>query len=211
MLVSAEDIKNMDQKFRALFVNSLSGFKSANLVGTQDNNGTTNLSIVSSVFHIGASPPLMGMIHRPETERSGHTIQNIRETGEYTLNHVNSLIIKQAHQTSAKYPKETSEFDAVGLSLEWSEQTKAPFVEESHIQLGLELREINHLEINGTYLIIGEITEVRLVDGIVGKDGFVDIEKASSVVVSSLDSYHVTEALGRLSYAKPDKPVTVIR
>ena len=36
-------------------------------------------------------------------------------------------------------------------------------------------------------------------------DGFIDLEKAGSVTVSGLDSYHVTKKLARLSYAKSDK------
>jgi len=40
----------MKQRQRAHFINSLSGFKSANLIGTQSNAGITNVSIVSSVI-----------------------------------------------------------------------------------------------------------------------------------------------------------------
>jgi len=34
------------------------------------------------------------------------------------------------------------------------------------------------------------------------EDGFVDIEAIDTVAVSGLDSYHVTERLARLAYAK---------
>jgi len=44
---------------------------------------------------------------------------------------------------------------------------------------------------------------VILPDDIVGEDGFVDIEKAETVAISGLDSYHETKRIARLSYAKP--------
>ncbi|HBF47730.1 MAG TPA: flavin oxidoreductase, partial [Shewanella frigidimarina] len=43
-----------------------------------------------------------------------HTFENIMQTGLYTINHVNQSIYEQAHQTSARYDKDESEFEATG-------------------------------------------------------------------------------------------------
>jgi hypothetical protein len=43
-------------------------------------------------------------------------LENILETNFYTINHINKSSYKKAHQTSARYPKEVSEFEAVGLT-----------------------------------------------------------------------------------------------
>ena len=59
--------------------------------------------------------------------------------------------------------------------------------------------------LNETSIIIGEIKWVKVDEGFVAEDGFVDLEKAGSVTASGLDSYHTTKKLARLSYAKPDK------
>ena len=59
VIISSEDIKNYKKFFRANFVNSLSGMKSANLIATKSSNGFDNLSIISSVIHIGANPALV--------------------------------------------------------------------------------------------------------------------------------------------------------
>ena len=92
------------------FINSLSGYKSANLVGTKSKTGQENLSIVSSVVHLGANPPLMGFVVRPHSKDSPrHTFENLESTSFFTLNHVNDKIIKESHQTSARYPREVSE------------------------------------------------------------------------------------------------------
>ena len=108
-------IDALEKHTRTHLINSLSGYKSANLIGTQDLQGNTNLSIVSSVIHLGAHPPLVGMIMRPHSVPR-HTFENILQSGVYTINQVNKSIYKQAHQTSARYDKEESEFDATGLT-----------------------------------------------------------------------------------------------
>ncbi|MFT6388340.1 MAG: hypothetical protein ACJAUP_001720 [Cellvibrionaceae bacterium] len=52
------DFNAMSDRFHVNFINSLSGFKSANLIGTVDSVQNTNLAIVSSVIHLCAKPPL---------------------------------------------------------------------------------------------------------------------------------------------------------
>ncbi|WP_431687574.1 flavin reductase family protein [Hahella sp. NBU794] len=206
MLINREDIEAMPHLYRVAFINSLSGFKSANLVGSVDREGRTNLSIVSSCTHIGAHPPLVAMIIRPHSVER-HTLENILATGHYTLNQVHEGIYRPSHQTSARYPKEVSEFTAVGLTEEWRDDFVAPYVKESKISLGMALREHHHLSINGTELVIGEILQVQLPSECLMQDGFVDIEKAETVALSGLDSYHRSQRLARLSYAKPDAPL----
>jgi len=205
MRISRDDINTMQQRYRAHFINCLSGFKSANLIGTADKNGNTNLAIVSSVIHLGANPPYVGMIIRPHTVPRG-TLENILETGYYTINHVHEDIHIQAHQTSARYDEDISEFEEVGLQPEYSDAHTAPYVLESRLKMGVVFKEHKPIELNGTNFIIGEIIEVIVSDAAVGDDGFVDIESLQSVAVSGLDRYHKTTAMGRLSYAKPDSP-----
>lgn len=202
MKLTNENILQFEKLFRTNFVNSLSGFKSANLIGTISKEGKTNLAIFSSVIHVGANPPLIGMLVRPASVPR-HTYENIKDTGYFTINHINKEIYKQAHQTSARYDKDVSEFDECGLTPEFTNTIKAPYVKESNIKIGCSFVEEHLIKINDTIFIIGEILEVMLPDDIVGKDGFVDIEKAGTIAISALDSYHETTTIGRLSYAKP--------
>ncbi|CAA6819347.1 MAG: Nitrilotriacetate monooxygenase component B (EC [uncultured Thiotrichaceae bacterium] len=206
MELNKSALDSLDNRFRALFINSLSGFKSANLVGTCNTKKQSNLSIVSSVVHLGANPPLLAMIIRPHSVPRD-TLENILSTGVYTLNHVNEDIYKQAHQTSARYDSSCSEFTAVGLQEAWKADFAAPFVAESHIKLGMELREHHHLAINGTEMVIGEIVHIDVPDECIAEDGYVSLERAGTVAVSSLDSYHSTNLLAHLSYAKADIPL----
>lgn len=199
------DIDAMDERFRVQFINSLSGFKSLNLVGSVDAQGQENLAVVSSVVHLGANPPLMAMVTRPRSVER-HTVENLMATGYYTLNHVRPGFVEAAHQTSARYPRGESEFEQVGLTPWYSASFPAPYVAESALRVGLRWRESKLIELNNTELIIGEIQEVHLDPSAWREDGSVDIEALGSVTVSGLDSYHTTVRLRRLAYAKPDLP-----
>lgn len=197
----------MEKQFRVHLINSLGGFKSVSLVGTADQNGNSNLAIFSSFFHVGANPPLVGLIFRPSPPERD-TLRNMIETGFYTINHINETIYEQAHQTSARYEKGISEFEITGLTTEYKNDFFAPFVAESKVQLGIEFKEKLEISINNTTLIIGEIVQIYVPENCMYDDGFIDLEKANTITCSGLDSYHKTIQLDRLSYAKPDKPLT---
>jgi flavin reductase (DIM6/NTAB) family NADH-FMN oxidoreductase RutF len=202
MMISIENILEFEKLYRTNFVNSLPGFKSANLIGTISAEGKSNLAIFSSVIQVGANPPLMGLLMRPvSVER--HTYTNIKETGYFTINHINKEIFKQAHQTSARYDKDVSEFDGCGLTPEYSEKIKAPYVKESKIKIGLKFVEEHKIKTNGTIFIVGEILEIILPDEMVSENGYVNLERAGTITISGLDSYHETKKITRLSYAKP--------
>lgn len=200
-ILNGNDLSAMDQRHRAHFINSLSGFKSANLIGTKNSKGVSNVCIVSSVIHLGADPAYIAFINRPHTVQR-NTLENIYQTGAYTINHVNSTIYADAHHTSARYPAEISEFDQTSLSEEYTEFS-APYVQQSRIKMGVEFREKKDIELNGTVMIIGEIIEVLLKPELILKDGKIDVAAAQTVSVSGLDEYHTSQSLGRLAYAKP--------
>lgn len=185
---------------RTNLVNSLSGYKGVHLVGTCDADRRTNLAIVTSVIHVGAAPPLMGMLMRPHTVPR-HSLENLVATGCWTLNAVTRDVHEAAHLTSARWPRERSEFEGVGLTPAWSDVHGAPYVAESPLQVGLELVE-RHVLGNGCTLVVGGVVEVRLARDVRAADGQLDLGTLGIVVASGLDEYHVAESLGRLPYAK---------
>ncbi|MEY3678458.1 MAG: hypothetical protein RI924_599 [Bacteroidota bacterium] len=201
-IFTSADIAGQDKRFRTTFINSLSGFKSVQLLGTISPEGKPNLAIFNSIFHVGAHPPLLGHIIRPKGPEHD-TLENIIQTAYYTLNNVQEATYKQAHQTSARYLSGESEFEACGLEAEQIAGFPVPFVKAATIQIGLRLREVVPLTVNETKVIIGEIELIRLDEKLIGSDGYVDLEAAGSITCAGLDSYHRTEKIGRLAYAKP--------
>lgn len=200
--IKRDQISEMEKYFRINLINSLAGYKPLHLLGTVNTEGITNLCIVSSVFHLGANPPLIGMVIRPERPHND-TLTNIKSTGQYTLNNVLPEWYKQAHQTSAGYPSGVSEFDECGFEKVYTEGFEAPFVGQSTIRMGLELREMIDMKINGTTILIGEIVQILADELVIDRDGTIDHRKAGTMTVAGLDSYCLPEPVGRLSYAKP--------
>ena len=147
MQLDFQAIMALDTYYRATLINKLSGPKSGNLIGTTSNSGTTNLAIFNSVIHIGANPPYLGFLLRPLTVER-HTYNNIKETGQFTINQLHMGIHQAGHQTSAKYPESVSEFEACGLTEEYVGNFRAPFVKESRVKLGLTFVEEQLIKTN---------------------------------------------------------------
>lgn len=207
--ITREELNELDQRYRTHLINSVSGFKNLNLVGTISENQKPNLALFNSIFHLGANPPLLGMVFRPDGPEHD-TFNNIIQTGQYTLNNVREDFYKQAHQCSARYRSGESEFLACGLDEEYLNAFRAPFVKQSSIKIGLELREVLPVSLNGTRIMIGEIQLISVGEGLISDDGYVSIEQGGTLTCSGLDSYHRTEKISRLSYAKPDRFPDVI-
>lgn len=206
MTITKEDIASFEQRYRAAFVNSLSGFKSANLIGSRDGRGAPNLAIFSSVVHLGSDPALMGFVMRP-VEPLRHTYRNIKESGAFTINAIPFALRVQAHATSARYEDGVSEFEACGFSQEYIGSFLAPFVKESPIKLACTLADDLLIPANGTRFITARVEAVHLSDDLLRSDGYVDIAKAGIAALSSLDGYHTTGDAVRYAYAKPGIPV----
>ena len=73
------DIDKMSKIFRLNLINSITGYKSANLIGTKTDNKINNVAIFSSVTHLGSDPPLIGFITRPENGNR-NTYNNIYDS-----------------------------------------------------------------------------------------------------------------------------------
>lgn len=200
-------ILEAESSFRRDFINCLSGYKSLNLIGTKSLKGVSNISPFSQIFHIGATPPLVGILFRPHTVER-HTFENILETGYFTLNHVTEEFFRQAHQSAARYSG--SEFEATGLAEEYLGDFFAPFVAQSKVKIGCKFVEKQMLQVNGTELLIGSIEHVWVDEVGLRKDGSLDLNALGTVTVSGLDEYHIGSKLARLSYPKPGKELEEI-
>ena len=91
------------------------------------------------------------------------SLENIKSTGVYTINHVHKGMVKEAHQCSARYEPELNEFEKVGLTVDMSNVISAPFVAESRIKLAMSVKQISVIEHNQTELVIGEIVVTAII------------------------------------------------
>ena len=199
---SLADLANWDRFTRANFVNSLSGFKSASLIASQDKEQHLNLAIFSNIVHLGADPALIAFVNRP-LEAAPHTLRNIEATGFYTINHIASHQISQAHQTSAKYADGVNEFAEVGLEPIYRADFSVPFVAGSPVQYAMKLEQIIPIELNNTFLVIGSLQHTFVDPAYMDADGFLNLDKAGSVASLGLSAYYDMNLVQKLPYARP--------
>ncbi|MGK0386143.1 MAG: flavin reductase (DIM6/NTAB) family NADH-FMN oxidoreductase RutF [Patiriisocius sp.] len=204
MIYTKEDIAQLDRITRLKIVNSVTGIKPANLIGTISNTGQTNLAIFSSVVHLGSHPALLGFVSRPQTADVGHTYRNIQENGFYTINHIHPGFVKNAHYTSAKFEEHHSEFERCHLSEEYHKGCIAPFVKESTFKMGMRFVEALKIKHNETVLMIGEIEQLIIPDTALVDDN-IDLEATHSVGISGLNSYYSLQKIASYPYARVDE------
>lgn len=204
MLLKEDDIKNMEKIYRLNLINSITGIKPANLVGTRSKADQDNLAIFSSVVHLGSNPAQLGMVMRPQSNGLKDTYSNIMETGVYTINHISRNFIKKAHYTSAKLKKEESEFDTMNLKRAFIDDFFAPFVEESHVKIGM--RHIESLDLpNGCILIIGAVDLIQLPESAINKKGQIDLEHYNAIGISGLNSYYALNNITSFPYVRANE------
>ncbi len=199
-------IQQIPSRSRAHLINSCSGYKSANLIATKSKSGETNVAVFSSVTHLGSSPAMLSFLLRPNTVPR-NTYTNLKETGYLTINHIDQHMIAQAHQSSARYDKTTSEFDATGLTEVYHHIFFAPYVEQSPIKIGCKYVNEYPIEENGCILIIVAIEHLYYNEGIEMPDGWLRLEDAGTVAINGLDGYALPTLLDRFHYAKPDEAI----
>jgi flavin reductase (DIM6/NTAB) family NADH-FMN oxidoreductase RutF len=197
-----KDIDNLEKIFKINLINSCSGFKSANLLGSVSSDGVTNVAVFSSVTHLGSNPPTLGFILRPTTVPR-NTYKNFKELGYFTINHIHEEIIDDAHHTSAKYPEYVSEFSMTNLEEEYKGQHKAPFVKGAPVQMSMKFVEEIHVPSNDVMLIVAQIEELYIKDELLQDDGLINLSLGNVATINGLDAYAIPKFKKQLSYQRP--------
>jgi flavin reductase (DIM6/NTAB) family NADH-FMN oxidoreductase RutF len=199
-----KELESLSKIYRLNLINSVTGYKSAHLVGTTSSSGNENLAVFSSIVHLGSNPALIGFILRPTTVPR-HSHANMKSTGIFTLNAITKYQIEDAHHTSAKYPEDISEFDFTKLKPEYKKNWNAPYVKGAPIQMGCSFINEYSIHENNTILIIGRIEHLYIENSLLGEDGWVQLDRGEIVSINGLDGYALPTLLERFEYARPKK------
>jgi flavin reductase (DIM6/NTAB) family NADH-FMN oxidoreductase RutF len=205
--ISRDEISQMGKIERLNLINSCTGYKSANLLATKSIDDKSNVAIFSSITHLGSNPALIGFIMRPTTVPRD-TYKNIRDTGYFTVNHITSDMIADAHHTSANYELGVSEFDKTMLEEEYKKDIKIPFVKGSPVQLYCKYVNEYYIKENDTIHIIASIENLFFNEDLAHKDGWLQIDRGNVVALNGLDGYCLPKLIDRFQYARKEIPST---
>ena len=214
-----KEIESLSKKQRVNIVNALPGVRPVVLVGTvkkrvkeTDNLKPKdgNLAVFSSLVHLGSDPALFGIFVRPEvnpktpdTKFERQTLQNIRKHGYFTVNHIPIGDVETAHQCSAPYKSQQSEFIKSDLPCEYFKNIPAPFVESSPLAMALEFVREEKLGENGVVFVVGALRKIRVLEDF-DKDHeyLLHPQHMGTVGVFGLGSYCRIEEVARLPKAR---------
>lgn len=195
------EIEKFEKVWNINFINSITGFKSANLIATRSSNSIDNLAIFSSVVHLGSNPPLIGFTLRPQDERITDTYRNISDNSFYTINSVGKNFFNTSHNTSKKFSKNISEFEELCIDKFEVDGFNAPFVKDSQIKIGLKKVD-EYILLNKCILIVGTVEHIIIDDNIIEKDGNINFDESDIVCISGINSYLKPKLLQKLKYVK---------
>ena len=205
--ITSEEITGMEKLFCLNLINSVTGYKSANLIATKSKENGVNVAVFSSVTHLGSDPALLGFITRPTKEVPRNTYKNIKENQYFTVNHIQKDMIESAHQTAAKYDEEISEFQKTGLEEEYLDNFFAPYVKQSNVKLGCKFVNEYYIKENDTVMVIGAIEHIYFDESIQAPDGWLRLDDAETVAINGLDGYALPNLLDRFHYARPGQEI----
>ncbi|UFJ41634.1 flavin reductase family protein [Brevibacillus humidisoli] len=144
-----------------------------------------------SYFNVACIDPMMVSVAvaRKPGSVPKDTSRNIQETGQFVINMVDVHNVEAVNQSSADYPPEISEAEAIGLTLIPSKAVKVPRIGESRIHFECKLHQVVTLgEPAASDLIIGEVVYVHIDDELYF-DGKIDVDKYAPVSRMAGHSY----------------------
>lgn len=146
-------------------------------VSTLSAAGIGNLAPFSFFAMGGGNPQSVAFC--PIADRQGqpkHTLRNVRETRECTINIVSRAMAEQVNLASASWPEEVDEFDVTAFTRVASELVKPPRVAESPASLECRVFEIvqhGSGPQHGTWVIC-EVLALHVQDDVIAADGLPD-------------------------------------
>ena len=139
-------------------------------VGTISAAGIHNIAPFSYFMPIGSAPPTVAFSSAKDRHgKEKNTLDNILETGVFTLSMVTADLIEQMNASSATVPASVSEFDETGLTPVQGTWVNAQYVGEAHVTN--ECRVLQTIPLGNTTLVIGEILGFHMSETWDAKEG----------------------------------------
>ena len=162
--------------------NAIVGPRPIGWISSQSKAGVANLAPYSFFNAFNYVPPIIGF----SSVGYKDTVRNIEETGEFVWNLVTKDLAEVMNQSSAAFPPETSEFDALILEKAASKLVIPPRVAKAKVAFECKCTEILQLKgISGekveTWLVLGEVVNIHIDQSLL-KDGIYDTATAGHIL-----------------------------
>lgn len=176
--------------------------------GTMDKAGNINLSPFSFFNLFSINPPVIvfSPSRRARDNSSKHSMQNMLEVPEVTVNIVDYDMVQQTSLSSCEFPKGVNEFIKAGFTQQASTLIKPPMVKESKVKMECKVLEIKPLgdQAGAGNLVICEVLRMHIDDSILGEDRMIDQRKIHQVARLGGNWYSVINDQSLFQVEKPN-------
>ncbi|MCC7276554.1 MAG: flavin reductase family protein [Alphaproteobacteria bacterium] len=140
------------------------------LVSTVGLDGRMNAAPFSFFNAVSDDPPAIAVgVNSSVPGRTKDTARNIRDTGEFVVNLVDTALAQRMNVCAVDFPPEVDEFAMAGLTALPGRQVRAPRVGEAPISL--ECRRLVTVEIGiGRNLVVGEVVHLHIRDDLIDRE-----------------------------------------
>lgn len=174
---------------------------------TVDKEGNVNLSPFSFFNVFSANPPVMifSPARRGRDNTTKHTLENVLEHPEVTINVVSFDMVQQMSLSSTEYGKGVNEFTKAGFTEVKAEVVKPPYVKEAPVAFECKVMEVKSLGDQGGagQLVICEVLRIHIKEEILDEDGRIDPNKIDTVGRMGGDWYVRSSGDAIFKVAKP--------
>ncbi len=166
-------------------------------VTSMDAEGRVNAAPFSCYTFVCKAPPMVAIVVGHREQRLKDTSNNIHDGSDFVVNAVTDDIAEPMHETSADYPSEMSEVEALGLELAPSKVIRTPGVAISPIHMECKLHRIEVFGHESDELIVGEVVHFDIDDRLIAGRRI------------NIGAYHPLARLGGPNYAKLGERMTM--
>lgn len=137
------DAESLDERSTYALITSMLIPRPIAWVGTRASDGTDNLAPFSYFMGVCSSPPILAVsIAHGRGGKLKDTARNLLASGAATVSVASWSQLEALHASSAAYPPEVSEFDAVGIAKLEAERVAAPRVAEAKVCFEVVVHEV---------------------------------------------------------------------
>jgi flavin reductase (DIM6/NTAB) family NADH-FMN oxidoreductase RutF len=191
------------------YLNTAIGPRPICFASTIDKEGNINLSPFSYFNLFSVNPPVcvFSPSRRVRDNTTKHTLENLREVPECTINIVNYDMVQQVSLASVEYAKGVNEFIKAGFTMLPSDLVKPPRVADSPVQLECVVKDIINLGdgAGAGNLVIAEIKLMHINEAVLDAGGKIDQLKMEHVARLGGDWYCRVTPDNLFIVAKPNK------
>jgi flavin reductase (DIM6/NTAB) family NADH-FMN oxidoreductase RutF len=120
-------------------------------------SGAVNAAPFSCYTFISTVPPMVAISCGRKNGVSKDSVVNATRTGDFVLNVVSEDLLAPMHRSSAEFPPDVSEIDALDIPVEASRLVGTPRIARAPVSLECRTRQVLEFGELRTQLLIGEV------------------------------------------------------